>query len=136
MFLFQHLCRQGRDSVQVTYELDVVFTEYVEHESTMPAGDVTRDGSVRPIDVNSMLRGRLHLRMANVGHPADPKLKRERAPMSLKAKSVVSTEAGVTSFLGGSLNAINVRTKSMSSNLCTAFNKSLPIKEFETLITL
>ena len=74
--VLQHLCRQSREAVQVTYELDVVYTEYVEHETAIQAGDMTRDGSVRPIDVNTVLKGRLHLRMANVGHPADPKLRR------------------------------------------------------------
>ena len=73
---FQHLCRQGREAVQVTYELDVVYTEYVEHETPLQAGDMTRDGAIRPVDVNTVLKGRLHLRMANVGHPADPKLNR------------------------------------------------------------
>ena len=69
------MCRQGRSSVQVSYELDVMFTEYVEHESLIPAGDVTRDGSVRPVDVSTMLKGRLHLRLANVGYPVEKPLK-------------------------------------------------------------
>ena len=60
----------------MTYELDVVYTEYVEHDTSIQAGNMTRDGAVRPVDVNTVLKGRLHLRMANVGHPADPKLKR------------------------------------------------------------
>ena len=57
--------------MQVTYELDVISTEYIEHENTVMAGDLTRDGSVRPVDVSTLLKGRLHLRMANVGHQAD-----------------------------------------------------------------
>ena len=72
---FQHLCRQGREATQVTYELDVMSTEYIEHE-LLPSGDLTRDGSVRPVDVSTVLKGRLHLRMANIGYPADSKLTR------------------------------------------------------------
>ena len=55
----------------MTYELDVISTEYIEHENTVLAGDLSRDGSVRPVDVSTLLKGRLHLRMANVGHQAD-----------------------------------------------------------------
>lgn len=73
---FQNLCRQGREAVQVTHELDIVSTEYVEGESVVPSGDLSRDGGVRPVEVNTVLKGRLHLRIANVGHPADPNLSR------------------------------------------------------------
>lgn len=54
--------------------MDVVSTEYVEHETAVTAGDLTKDGSVRPVDVNTILKGRLHLRMANVGHQSETKL--------------------------------------------------------------
>ena len=74
--LFQNLCRQGREAVQVTHELDIVSTEYVEGESVIPSGDLSRDGGIRPVEVNTILKGRLHLRVANVGHPADPSLSR------------------------------------------------------------
>ena len=59
----------------MTYELDVMATEYIEHDSAL-AGDMTRDGAPLPVDVNTLLKGRLHLRLANVGHPADHKLTR------------------------------------------------------------
>ena len=47
--LLQHLCRQGRDAVQVTYELDVMATEYIEQEPGVTA--TTRDTGVTPVDV-------------------------------------------------------------------------------------
>ncbi len=62
--------------MQFTHELDVVSTEYVEGESVIPSGDLSRDGGVRPVEVNTVLKGRLHLRMANIGHPVDPDLSR------------------------------------------------------------
>ena len=75
---FQHLCRQTRSGVQVTYELDVVATDYSELESTVPSGHPNLDGlSISPDDtplVTPTLRGRLHLRMANVGQLAEKKL--------------------------------------------------------------
>jgi len=57
----------------VSYELDVITTEYIEQEM-VAAGDVTRDGSVMPTEVNTLVKGRLHLRLGNVGHPLDSKL--------------------------------------------------------------
>lgn len=109
---FQHLCRQGREAVQVTYELDVMATEYIEHESTIPAGDLTQDGRVLPVDVRTVRKGRLHLRLANVGHPADNKFsKTGSVPQPVKPKTIVKGGTSSSAFLGGSLNALNSHTK-------------------------
>ncbi len=63
----------------MTHELDIVSTEYVEGESVIPSGDLARDGGVRPVEVNTVLKGRLHLRLANIGRPGDPVLGRTGA---------------------------------------------------------
>ena len=72
----QHLCRQGREAIQVTYELDVVSTEYQEQDSSPAIAGMPLDAvsTQLPVDVNSLIKGRLHLRLANVGHPPDPSL--------------------------------------------------------------
>ena len=57
----------------MTYELDVVNTEYIEHDGPVSSGDITRDGRVLPVNVNVNVRGRLHLRMANIGRLVDTK---------------------------------------------------------------
>lgn len=62
----QHLLRQGRPAVQVSHELEVVATEY-EQEMMAVSGDVAGFGSVKPIGVHTVLKGRLHLTLANVG---------------------------------------------------------------------
>lgn len=62
----QHLLRQGRPAVQVSHELEVVATEY-EQDAVVASGDMTRFGSVKPIDVHAVVKGRLHLTLANVG---------------------------------------------------------------------
>lgn len=49
----KHLCRQGKEAVQVTYELDVRFDDFCDE---VPSSSV-------------ITRGYLHLRMANVGYP-------------------------------------------------------------------
>lgn len=53
--------------------MDVITTEYIEHEM-VASGDVTRDGSLMPTEVNTLVKGRLHLRLGNVGYPLDAKL--------------------------------------------------------------
>ena len=67
----QHLCRQGRSAVQVTYDLDIFIVNCL---NRVCAGDVTRDGTVNPVDMKTRLTGRLHLRLANVGQMSDLKL--------------------------------------------------------------
>ncbi|XP_013402548.1 nephrocystin-4 isoform X2 [Lingula anatina] len=103
-----HLCRQGRDALQVTYELDVMITEYSEDQGDT-GGEGAQGTSVRPVGVNTSLKGRLHLRLANVGHPADKKTKLAETEPALplkKSRLVVASEgANSSGFLGGSLNA-------------------------------
>ena len=70
----QHLCRQGREAVQVTYELDIISQDIIDPEGITTAGDPLRDGSVLPAAVSQIIKGRLHLRMANIGHFSEGKL--------------------------------------------------------------
>ena len=65
--LLQHLCRQGREAVQVTYELDIMSSEVSESRGNSYTGDLNRGGSIRPVGVHTSLRGKLHLRLANIG---------------------------------------------------------------------
>ena len=59
--LLQHLCRQGREAVQVTYELDIMSSEVSESRGNSYTGDLNRGGSIRPVGVHTSLRGKLHL---------------------------------------------------------------------------
>ncbi|XP_068699711.1 nephrocystin-4-like [Montipora foliosa] len=63
----KHLIRQGREAVVVAHELDVVSSEYSE-ESPALAGDMVHTGSVRPLGIKAAVEGKLHLRVANIGH--------------------------------------------------------------------
>lgn len=45
-------------------------TEHSEDGEAM-TGDLTHGGSIRPVGSQTILKGRLHLRLANVGHPID-----------------------------------------------------------------
>lgn len=68
----QYLFRGGNEAVQTTFELDVLTTEYQEDSGAL-TGEIARAGSIRPVGVNCLNRGRLHFRMANVGYPIDRK---------------------------------------------------------------
>jgi nephrocystin-4 len=59
------------EAVQTTFELDVISTEYQE-DPNLAHGEAGA-GGVRPANVQSVVRGKLHLRLANIGHPTDPK---------------------------------------------------------------
>nr|XP_045005967.1 nephrocystin-4 isoform X3 [Jaculus jaculus] len=96
----KHLLRQGRPAVQVSHELEVVATEY-EQETAVMSGDVTGFGSVKPIGVHTVVKGRLHLTLANVGHTCEQKARGSRSlPPS---RSRVISNDGASFFSGGSL---------------------------------
>lgn len=52
--------------MQVSHELEVLATEY-EQDATVLSGAVAAPGSVRPIGVHTVVKGLLHLTLANVG---------------------------------------------------------------------
>uniref|UniRef100_A0A8C2Y1P7 Nephrocystin 4 n=1 Tax=Capra hircus TaxID=9925 RepID=A0A8C2Y1P7_CAPHI len=96
----KHLLRQGRPAVQVSHELEVVATEY-EQDAMVVSGDMTRFGCVKPIDIHTVVKGQLHLTLANVGHLCE---QRVRSPSSLPpSRSRVISNDGVSNFMGGSL---------------------------------
>ncbi|XP_072022580.1 nephrocystin-4-like [Amphiura filiformis] len=98
----KHLLRGGRSAVQVTHELDIITTEYSDDSSAM-TGDLMRSGSVRPVGVTPILKGRLHLRLANIGHSAEAKVLKA-GTLPIHPSKVVVHEDGSGAFLGGSLN--------------------------------
>ncbi|XP_063799507.1 nephrocystin-4 isoform X2 [Pseudophryne corroboree] len=97
----KHLLRQGRTAVQVSHELEVITTEY-EQETMVMSGDVSKQGVVKPIGVHTVIKGRLHLRMANVGHLPDQKLKRSNT-LPVPKSRIITAHDGRSSFRGGSL---------------------------------
>ncbi|XP_059230229.1 nephrocystin-4 isoform X6 [Mustela nigripes] len=95
----KHLLRQGRPAVQVLHELEVVATEY--EQDMVVSGDMTRFGCVKPIGVYTVLKGWLHLTLANVGHVCE---QTERKSSSLPpSRSRVISNDSARHFVGGSL---------------------------------
>ncbi|XP_075629152.1 nephrocystin-4 isoform X3 [Balearica regulorum gibbericeps] len=64
------LLRQGRAAVRTHHELEVATTEY-EPDVTVMGREALRHGALRPLGVRVAVRGRLHLCLANVGHPCE-----------------------------------------------------------------
>ncbi|XP_073417892.1 nephrocystin-4 isoform X1 [Dendrobates tinctorius] len=97
----KHLLRQGRTAVQVSHELEVITTEY-EQETMAMSGDITKQGVVKPIGVHTVIKGRLHLRMGNIGRVADQRLKISAALPTPRSR-VITAHDERSSFRGGSL---------------------------------
>ncbi|XP_035881118.1 nephrocystin-4 isoform X2 [Phyllostomus discolor] len=96
----KHLLRQGRPAVQVSHELEVVATEY-EQEAMVMSGDVTGFSGIKPIGVHTVVKGWLHLTLANVGHVCE---QRGMPSGSLPpSRSQVISSDGAGRFEGGSL---------------------------------
>ncbi|CAG2204404.1 NPHP4 [Mytilus edulis] len=94
------LMRIGSASVPlmvVDLELDVVMMEY--DDPNLIAG--TQSQGAQPLGIQSMMKGKLHFRMANVGHYSDPKA---NLMVSTKSAKVISNTAGNIAYPGGSLN--------------------------------
>uniref|UniRef100_A0A452SHK5 Nephrocystin 4 n=1 Tax=Ursus americanus TaxID=9643 RepID=A0A452SHK5_URSAM len=97
----KHLLRQGRPAVQVLHELEVVATEY--EQDVVVSGDVTRFGCVKPIGVYTVVKGWLHLTLANVGHVCEQRV-RNSSSLPPSRSRVISND-GAGHFKGGSLLA-------------------------------
>ncbi|MGH0134335.1 UNVERIFIED_CONTAM: hypothetical protein FKN15_000703 [Acipenser sinensis] len=97
-----HLLRQGRAAVQVIHELEVITTEYVQDSV-----GISHYGRVNAIGVSTIVKGTLHLRMGNVGHLSEHRLKHaDSLPPSLSR--VVSSHDSTSSFTGGSLSSTSI----------------------------
>nr|XP_039329678.1 nephrocystin-4 isoform X7 [Saimiri boliviensis boliviensis] len=96
----KHLLRQGRPAVQASHELEVVATEY-EQDTMVVSGDVLGFGRVKPIGVHSVVKGRLYLTLANVGHLCEQKV-RDASTLPPSRSRVISND-GASHFPGGSL---------------------------------
>ncbi|XP_063001423.1 nephrocystin-4 [Elgaria multicarinata webbii] len=111
----KHLLRQGRTAVQVHHELEVITMEY-KQDSTVMSGDVFHHGCVKPIGVHAVVRGRLHLSLANVGHLCEQRLRKSRSLPPSRSR-VIASHDGTRGFRGGSLLSLNAYN---GGNVCQA----------------
>ncbi|XP_015192646.2 nephrocystin-4 isoform X1 [Lepisosteus oculatus] len=99
----KHLLRQGRPAVQVMHELEVITTDYFQ-DSMALSSNISQHGSIKPVEVSTVVRGRLHLRLGNIGHHVNLKARRT-GTLPPSQSRVVSAHDGTSGFAGGSLSS-------------------------------
>ncbi|KAL2103180.1 hypothetical protein ACEWY4_000048 [Coilia grayii] len=88
------LLRQGRPAVQMLHELEVLTLDFVPDAN---ASSLPSHAGMAPITVATSVKGRLHLRLGNVGGPVEGRSR----PEELKDSS------GMKAFGGGSLFSVS-----------------------------
>ncbi|XP_053136667.1 nephrocystin-4 isoform X2 [Hemicordylus capensis] len=111
----KHLLRQGRTAVQIHHELEVITLEY-KQDAAMTSGEAFRHGAVKPIGVHAVVRGRLHLNLANVGHLCEQRLRKSDSLPPSRSR-VISSHDGSSGFCGGSLFSASAPS---GGNVCQA----------------
>ncbi|KAJ8264966.1 hypothetical protein COCON_G00140650 [Conger conger] len=98
----KHLLRQGRPAVQIAQELEVITTEYLQ-DATLVCGDLP-GRSPASVSAFTAVKGRLHLRLGNIGHPADVSVQRPAALPPARSRVIVAHDDGAGRFGGGSID--------------------------------
>ncbi|KAM6371470.1 nephrocystin-4 isoform 2-T2 [Pluvialis apricaria] len=112
------LLRQGRAAVRTHHELEVATTEY-EPDVTVMGREALRHGALRPLGVHVVVRGRLLLCLANIGHPCEETPGQLPSPLSSRSR-LVPVPDGASSIPAGnwlSLNAAGGRRVSRARRL-------------------
>ncbi|KAM6046344.1 nephrocystin-4 isoform 2-T3 [Chlamydotis macqueenii] len=99
------LLRQGRAAVRTHHELEVATTEY-EPDVTVMGREALRHGALRPLGVRVVVRGRLHLCLANVGHPCEDIPGQPLSPLPSRSRIVPALD-GAGSVLAGNWFSLN-----------------------------
>ncbi|XP_076132614.1 nephrocystin-4 [Alosa pseudoharengus] len=102
----KHLLRQGRSAVQVVHELEVITTEFIQ-DGSVAGGHLSRHAVMSPINILTSVKGRLHLRLGNVGGPVE-----RGSDISVPSSvHVVKGCSSMQGFGGGSLFSSSVSQK-------------------------
>ncbi|NWT37748.1 NPHP4 protein, partial [Chroicocephalus maculipennis] len=101
----ESLLRQGRAAVRTHHELEVATTEY-EPDVTVMGREALRHGALRPLGVRVAVRGRLHLCLANIGHPCEEMPGQLPSPLPSRSR-LGPVPDGAGSVLAGSWLPIN-----------------------------
>ncbi|XP_051913301.1 nephrocystin-4 isoform X2 [Hippocampus zosterae] len=98
----KHMLRHGKMAVQALHEVEVLTTDHMGEENLQ-----TGDASNNAMAVNTVVRGRLHVRTGNIGSQAD--LSRRRTADRMQSHSYIIIPREVTGgFAGGSLSTRNI----------------------------
>ncbi|XP_064028147.1 nephrocystin-4 isoform X2 [Pogoniulus pusillus] len=102
----QPLLRQGREAVRTHHELEVTTTEY-EPDVAVLGQEALRHGALRPLGVRVLVRGHLHLCLANVGHPCEETPGQLPSPLPSHSHHVPGS-GSATNISAGSWLPLNV----------------------------
>ncbi|XP_034151686.1 nephrocystin-4 isoform X2 [Esox lucius] len=123
--LKQHMLRQGRPAVQATYELEVITTEY------MGEGvQLSLHQAPTPISVFTTVKGRLHLRLGNVGCPVN--LNHPNKLQCVQLAHIISPQETSSGFTGGSLSSKSIQ----QLNVCNMARAQRLVELDRDLVTL
>ncbi|XP_072442840.1 nephrocystin-4 isoform X9 [Chiloscyllium punctatum] len=101
----KYLLRQGHTAVQVSHELPVITTEYTP-DVPMALANITKHGTVKPYGMTTITKGRLHMRLGNVGH--QPK-RTAKNPIPVPESRIISSQGRTSGFSGGSLSTRSLK---------------------------
>ncbi|NXW61333.1 NPHP4 protein, partial [Eurystomus gularis] len=102
------LLRQGREAIRTYHELEVATTEY-EPDVMVMDREALRHGALWPLGVQVVVRGHLHLCLANVGHPCKDTPGQLLSPLPSRSCHV-PTPAGAGSISAGSVPQCSLPT--------------------------
>ncbi|XP_041712170.2 nephrocystin-4 isoform X2 [Coregonus clupeaformis] len=123
----KHMLRQGRPAVQATHELEVITTEYM--GEGVP---VSLHRAPTPISVFTTIKGRLHLRLGNVGCPVDQNNPNKPQYLPPLRSHIISPLDATSGFTGGSLSSksiqqLNVRNAARAQRLVELDGDLVPL---------
>ncbi|XP_072537672.1 nephrocystin-4 isoform X2 [Salminus brasiliensis] len=99
----KHMLRQGRSAVQVSHELEVITTDYLQ-DTSLVSEHAGRHGAIPAISVYTTVKGRLHVRLGNMGGAVQKGL--SSSPLLPPSRShIVQPSQAPASFRGGSLSS-------------------------------
>ncbi|XP_056158185.1 nephrocystin-4 [Lampris incognitus] len=117
----KYMLRQGRSAVQALHEVEVLATDYGDRDALLTGGELDQHPDACPVNVHSVLRGRLHIRTGNIGCPADSKSS-QAGERPLSRSHIIRPRDTISGFRGGSLSAssvhqLNVRNVAQAQRL-------------------
>ncbi|XP_067250838.1 nephrocystin-4 isoform X4 [Chanodichthys erythropterus] len=101
----KHMLRQGRAAVQVSHELEVITTEYLQDANFASRHD-SKHRATHAISVYTTVKGILHLRLGNVGGRVSSS--QSSLALTPSLSHVVQPSDASQGFAGGSVPALTV----------------------------
>ncbi|KAK9970752.1 hypothetical protein ABG768_026668 [Culter alburnus] len=101
----KHMLRQGRAAVQVSHELEVITTEYLQDANFASRHD-SKHSATHAISVYTTVKGILHLRLGNVGGRVSSS--QSSLALTPSLSHVVQPSDASQGFAGGSVPALTV----------------------------